>query len=657
MMKMPSSPMVFRVAAEMKGLRTAGRDLFSGLARERHPSGAKVRTVSARLMYGLKPVPFTRMGLSAASICFSIALLLAMAGVGALAQSAPSAGTRAAHRTGSTAAGGGYRIAGTVVNAATGEPVRRATVAVLAEADSHTVEAVETDNEGRFALDGLAAAKYQLTASKRGFRTAFYDEHDEYSTAIVTGEGQETGGLVFRLAPGAVLHGVVTGDGGDPVEGAKVTLFAGPREHGRPPEPGERTTQVNSATTDDTGAYDFDNLAAGEYMVAVTAEPWYALHRARASGAGSGGRQRGDGDTAAALDVAYPVTFYDSTTEEGSATRIALTWGSREEADINLHAVPALHLVVETPRRQDGSVARAELRQTIFGTEVSAESAGFLDAMRTGTVEFTGVAPGHYELAQGDPPRVAELDANASQQVDPNLGTPTVAVFGSLRAASGLALPEDVTVTLTSLDGAHGQASIQTACIRGSFSFVTVPPGAWELGAESAGRALPVGSLTVGNRTHAGNLVTVRDRPVQVVATVSLGETRVEGFARKTGAPGDRSTVAGVEKTGASGDRSIVAGVGQGKGRAGVMVVLAPKEPAAFRGLVRRDQSDSDGSFALRDVAPGQYTVVAIEDGWELDWARPEVIARYLPRGIGVTVTERSGKLVRLSEVVPVQAR
>jgi hypothetical protein len=87
------------------------------------------------------------------------------------------------------------------------------------------------------------------------------------------------------------------------------------------------------------------------------------------------------------------------------------------------------------------------------------------------------------------------------------------------------------------------------------------------------------------------------------------------------------------------------------------MVVLVPKEPGAFRSLVRRDQSDSDGSFSLHDVAPGQYTVVAIEDGWDLDWARPEVIGRYLPQGIAVTVTERQGKLVRLSEPVPVQSR
>jgi hypothetical protein len=48
---------------------------------------------------------------------------------------------------------------------------------------------------------------------------------------------------------------------------------------------------------------------------------------------------------------------------------------------------------------------------------------------------------------------------------------------------------------------------------------------------------------------------------------------------------------------------------------------------------------------------------VAIENGWDLDWERPEVISRYLPQGVTVTVTETSGKLVRLSLAVPVQSQ
>ena len=86
-----------------------------------------------------------------------------------------------------------------------------------------------------------------------------------------------------------------------------------------------------------------------------------------------------------------------------------------------------------------------------------------------------------------------------------------------------------------------------------------------------------------------------------------------------------------------------------------------PKIRRRFSNLVRRDQSDSDGSFALRDAAPGEYTVVAIDGGWDdgigLDWTRPEVIARYLPGGIAVTVKDTSDKVVRLSGPVPVQKR
>jgi hypothetical protein len=73
--------------------------------------------------------------------------------------------------------------------------------------------------------------------------------------------------------------------------------------------------------------------------------------------------------------------------------------------------------------------------------------------------------------------------------------------------------------------------------------------------------------------------------------------------------------------------------------------------------LIRRDQSDSDGSFALRDVAPGQYNVIAIEDGWDLDWSRPEVMARYLQRGIAVSINSQSGNLLRLAQPVTVQPR
>jgi hypothetical protein len=415
------------------------------------------------------------------------------------------------------------------------------------------------------------------------------------------------------------LHGVVLGDGGDPVEGASVMLFLKPHGH----NPGVRITQASNATTDDAGNYEFNDLAPGEYLLAVSAKPWFAMNRFIA-----GQRQKPENDPAAALDVAYPVTFFNSTSDESSATQIVLTPGSREEANINLHAVPALHLTVEVLADQKGIKSLAQLRQTVFGTEFLGDRWQTSLYTPVGLAEFTGVPPGHYELTQGDPPRIVELDATTSQQIDPSLGIPTMAVSGSLRATFGFVLPESLTVIFIPFGDTQGRTPLQANCVKGSFALDAVPPGVWKLFAYSPGKTLSIGSISVGGRMQAGNSLTVRDKPVRVEAAVSLGETQVKGFARKAG-----------------------------KGMAGAMIVLVPRDPAANDDEFRRDQSDSDGSFTLRDAVPGEYTVVAIEEGWELDWARPEVIGRYLDQGIAVTVTGGSEKLLRLPEGVPVQGR
>jgi|CZKF01.1.fsa_nt_gi hypothetical protein len=510
-----------------------------------------------------------------------------------------------------------YRITGTVVNAATGEPVRRAIVTALSTTDHQAAASVETGNDGQFALQGLAAAKYDLVAHKRGFLLSLYDEHELFNTAIVTGKGQQTENLVFRLTPAASLRGLVSDDGGDPVENAKVLLFLKPRSH----NPGARIFQKAETTTDDTGAYEFGELPPGEYFLAVTAKPWYALHH-------SALRQKPAADPSTALDVAYPVTFFDSTMEEASATPILLAGGSQEEANINLHAVPALHLTVDSSIGQYGSPARAELHQNVFGTIGSEDNWRALSGSPSSAIEFTGVAPGHYELTQGNPPRIADLDVTASQQADPDLGKPAVNLSGSLRSSSGVALPDRVFLSLKSSDSVHQQETYNVFSSSDQFTFQSIRQGNYELTASTTDKQLPITSITIDGRTHPGNQFTVADKPLQVVVTVSLSETRIEGFAKKAE-----------------------------KGAPGVMVVLVPKLPAAFPALARRDQSDSDGSFALRDVVPGRYIVVAIEDGWELDWERPEVIGRYLPGGVPVTVTENSGKLLRLPEAVPVQTR
>ena len=189
-------------------------------------------------------------------------------------------------------------------------------------------------------------------------------------------------------------------------------------------------------------------------------------------------------------------------------------------------------------------------------------------------------------------------------------------------------MPDNASVTLVPLGDGHRQASLQATPILGAFSFPMVPQGNWEFWVENGEVQVPILSISSGGQLLAGNRVTVKDRALSVAVTLNQGGTRIEGFVRRGG-----------------------------KGVAGAMVVLVPKDSEDLRLRSRRDQSDSDGSFSLRDVAPGQYKVVAIADGWDLDWARAWSLGRYLQLGIDVTVTGRSGKVIQIPVPVPAQSR
>lgn len=519
-----------------------------------------------------------------------------------------------------------YSVSGVVVNALGGEPVSHAQVALLAESDSHPVAATRTDGSGRFALPNLPAAKYQLTASKRGFHTAFFEEHDLFNSAVVTGPGQDTEHLLFRLPPNASLRGVVTDDGGDPVDGARVMLFQLPAEHGREAgmagAVGANIAQTESTTTDDTGAYEFSNLMAGRYALAIVAQPWYAVH-----GSARGGNS--------SLDVAYPVTYYDSTTDEASATPIALAAGAREEANLVLHAAPALHLTVgsaRNPRDKTAVAAIPSLQQSVFGVQIPVETELAPALSHTGVSEFAGLAPGHYELIQGNPPRIVEIDATGSQQIDETEGTPTVSIVGTLLTPPDPAQPEAIVLGLSPAEGGRRVPPLSATVQKGQFRFDAVLPGKWELRMWCGGVESEVISILQGGRAHPGSSLTVGDRPLTLAVASNQGAARVRGFARK-----------------------------DGKGFAGAMVVLVPRDPLGFPALVRRDQSDSDGSFSLNGAAPGDYTVVAIEGGWgpnsALDWSDSKELARYLPGGVAVHVSGSAAGTVRLSGPVAVQSK
>jgi Carboxypeptidase regulatory-like domain len=91
-----------------------------------------------------------------------------------------------------------------------------------------------------------------------------------------------------------------------------------------------------------------------------------------------------------------------------------------------------------------------------------------------------------------------------------------------------------------------------------------------------------------------------------------------------------------------------VEGVAQHDGRpvAGAMILLVPQNFTGDPLSLRRDQSDSDGTFMLPQVLPGSYTVVAVENGWDQEWSNPAVVKTWLGLGETIDVSPNAKKTV-----------
>jgi hypothetical protein len=535
-------------------------------------------------------------------------LLVALAALTALPLMAQAAGPRALAAAGV----GSFTIDGFVVSATTGTPLDRSDVSLFApgQRGSQIATTVTAEN-GAFRFDGLQAGKYRLEASRRGYITGGYQDHDGFSTAIVTGPNFDSGNLRLTLRPAAIIDGTITDDAGDPIGGAQVHLYRQDQRNGE-----TRILPADQSVTDDLGTYEFARLRAGTYYVGVSASPWYAFHPPRKTDA-SGNPLPDDQQPHSPLDVAYAMTFYETATDSASATPIPLNAGDRVEADLSMHAVPAIHIQVHVPQPEAGrGLAIPQLMQDVFGSEQYQPSGATSFVRNQGgdfTADLAGVAPGHYVLRQfappGDASRTASVDLTSDQTVDFSAAsTSGVDVTGKVVMANGARLPTRTFVTLVPTNGGPGLPEIRVDA-NGGFAIHGVAPGGYEFQVHATGATLAVAQMAASGAQFEGSHITVAAEPVLLAATLATGSTSINGFARQ-----------------------------DGKGVGGAMILLVPRDPNASHELYRRDQSDSDGSFTLNRVVPGNYTLVAIEDGWTLDWARPEVITPYLTHGLNVRV-------------------
>ncbi len=515
----------------------------------------------------------------------------------------------------SVTAPGKFAIAGVIVNYVTGQPVSGAGIIIASTNARNQIQKLTTGPDGRFAFPNLPLGKYSLEASAKGYREQGLDQHEYFATAVAVGPELDSEHIVFRLQPDASVEGHVTDENNEPIEGANVQLFLKEIQDGQ-----QKAVLREGGTTDDRGYFHIGHLPYGNYYLAVSARPWYAQNYRPAPP-----QVTKDDDAlaraqqeASELDKAYPLTFYPNVPDSAGASAIFLHPGDHFQADVAMQAVNAVHLRVRTGSLERGGEPQVVLKQRIFDRFEPSLQGISMSRTEPGVIDIFGLAPGHYLIEAQMPNEPSdkattrgwfqeiELAGDAEVNAAGNPG------FAELSGTIRFEGAPDSSGFIDLMNTETGERYGTELSPKGEFSFPgnQLRTGNYEVMVESGHPGFALQKMTATGAAVTGHTVEITGpATVHLAGIASHGLGQVNGTALRDGKP-----------------------------VAGVMIVLVPDDPAHNQSLVRRDQSDSDGTFTLPTVVPGSYTVLALSDGWQLEWSNPAVLKPYLKGGEPVRV-------------------
>lgn len=564
-----------------------------------------------------------------------------------------------------------YRITGTVVSSTDGSPVRHCHLTPsLANATgpgpgvmgarasgrgggppnrfSPVVanNSVDADDNGHFSITLPSPGAWTLTANARGYASGAYEQHQQYSSSIVLTPEAPTYNLVFRLSPEASITGIVLDEAGEPVRNAQVALHIVPA-----PLPDSSQPQVGGVRgftqTDDRGIYEFANLLPEDnFRITVQARPWYAATAQQ-------GRANNVTDTSStldpSLDVTYPLLWFPGVDDPTQAETITVHAGETYQADFHLTPIPSIHLRILTPASVDANgraiPAFPVFERIIPGGGGNFGGGGLMPIVNMnqpgGQMEVSGLSPGTYQVRvqsqNGGPPRsaVVEITSGSVRTLDMSAISSSTANVTILLDGLPDSGPGENSIQVSLTDAETGQQFFPTNGPINSFAgpanqrrrpgssppdrpaprrgrVIEVPPGQYEV-TLFAGRANAyLTAITAQSADVHGRHVTVRAGDSTLTLHVAAGLATLTGNVSMH----DRPTV-------------------------GATVLLVPAslgDPGSFASI-GRDQSNTDGSFDIAGITPGQYILIAIDHGWQINWSDPSTLRRYLTQGTPVDLT------------------
>ena len=505
-------------------------------------------------------------------------------------------------------------IEGSVMNASTGEPLKRATVILMPlqpGPNANTPYSTMSDANGRFAMSGITPGSYRLMVERTGFVRSDQGSRGSgrQAPAITLVSGETLKEISIRMQPHAVIAGRVLDEEGEPLSGVQVQALSQRYMQGR-----RQLMPMQMSMTNDLGEYRIFGLPAGKYFV-------NAIYRS--SGMSSMAVDR-TSNGAAVPDESYPATYYPGALDASAAVPLQVVAGQPiTSIDFNLRRVRTVRVKGKVRGPVQNGRSMVMLMQQNDPMGMSSRN-GSSTQGSDGSFEIRGVTPGaYYVIAQqheANAQYTGRLPINVGNSNVENLEVvvgPGATISGRIRIDGGDAQikPTLAVVNLQPREfGPFGGGGSGIVGADSTFSITNVTPGSYRINVGSrGGQQFYVKSVHAGDQELPERELTIADGTAQVL-TVVLGT--------------------------ATGQVSGQVLADSGVATQGATVVLVPSTAARQADQPRIATADQNGKFSLPSVPPGDYTVYAWDDVEMGAWADPEFLARFENKGKKITLKE-----------------